>query len=174
MDTLDQDMRSAAYRKRLEREQGLETSAPELMLVGPGGAARGFTRFLSPASKPTGPMPEIGSKLPEAVLKKHTDYYSKLAGGKLPKESVESLAKQATDAELRQAKHQASVLRGTPEQRRARKITSAVEDVAKEVAKPVGVEYLTQRKKENMKSGGRVKSASVRADGCCIRGKTRA
>jgi hypothetical protein len=27
---------------------------------------------------------------------------------------------------------------------------------------------------KNMKSGGKVKSASARADGCCIRGKTRA
>jgi hypothetical protein len=27
---------------------------------------------------------------------------------------------------------------------------------------------------KNMKAGGKVKSASARADGCCIRGKTRA
>lgn len=31
-----------------------------------------------------------------------------------------------------------------------------------------------ERKPEGMKSGGSVKSASARADGCCIRGKTRA
>ena len=29
-------------------------------------------------------------------------------------------------------------------------------------------------KREGMKKGGKVKSASARADGCCIRGKTRA
>jgi hypothetical protein len=28
--------------------------------------------------------------------------------------------------------------------------------------------------KASMKKGGKVKSASARADGCCIRGKTRA
>lgn len=31
-----------------------------------------------------------------------------------------------------------------------------------------------ERKPEGMKSGGKVKSASARADGCCIRGKTKA
>lgn len=30
------------------------------------------------------------------------------------------------------------------------------------------------KKEAEMKSGGKVKSASARADGCCIRGKTRA
>jgi hypothetical protein len=32
----------------------------------------------------------------------------------------------------------------------------------------------TEIKSSSMKKGGKVKSASARADGCCIRGKTRA
>jgi hypothetical protein len=31
-----------------------------------------------------------------------------------------------------------------------------------------------QKMQKGMKKGGKVKSASARADGCCIRGKTRA
>lgn len=170
MDKPNKDMRDPAYRKQLEREQALETSAPEFMVVGPGGATSGVARFLRPAAKPTGAAPEIGSKLPEAILKGHTDYYSKLGG--LSEESIKSLAKQATEAELRQAKQQAQALRGTAAERRARKIASVVENTAKDVAKPVGVEYLTQRG-EGKKAGGKVKSASSRADGIAQRGKTR-
>jgi hypothetical protein len=33
---------------------------------------------------------------------------------------------------------------------------------------------MDKMKKMNYKAGGKVKSASSRADGCCIRGKTRA
>jgi hypothetical protein len=174
MDKPSRDMRDPKYRKQLEREQALETSAPELMLVGPGGASSGFTRLLKPAPKPSGAAPEIGSKLPEAILQRHTEYYKNLGGGKLSKDSVGSLAKQAADAEVRQAKNQASILRGTPQERRARKIAEATDEIAKGAARPVGVEYLTRRKEEGMKKGGRVKSASARADGIAVRGKTRA
>jgi len=172
MDKPSRDMRDPKYRKQLEREQALETSAPELMLVGPGGAASGFTRFLKPVPKPSGAIPEVGSKLPEAILQRNTEYYKNLGG--LSKDSVKSLAKQATDAEVRQAKYQASIRRGTPEERRARKIVAATDEVAKGVARPVGIEYLTSRKEEGMKKGGKVKSASARADGIAVRGKTRA
>ena len=36
------------------------------------------------------------------------------------------------------------------------------------------MDKMDKMKKMNYKSGGSVKSASARADGCCIRGKTRA
>ena len=173
MDKRDRDMSDPAYRKQLEREQALETSAPEAMLVGPGKVTSGLTRFLRPGARPPGVTPEIGSKLPEAILRKHTDYYRSLAGGKLSKDSVSSLAKQATDAEVRQAKNQAKILRGTVKERRARKVAEITDDVAKSVVRPVGVEYLTNRKEEKMKKGGAVKSAASRGDGIAQRGKTR-
>jgi hypothetical protein len=171
MDKPSRDMRDPRYRKQLEREQALETSAPESMLIGPGGAASGF-RFLKPAAKPTGAIPEVGSRLPEAVLKGHTDYYSKLAGGKLSKESIEGLAKQATAAELRQAKQQAQALKGTAAERRAKKVRAVAETTASSAARPIGIEYLTQRG-EGKKAGGAVKSASKRGDGIAQRGKTK-
>ena len=37
-----------------------------------------------------------------------------------------------------------------------------------------GIPKVGPKKPMDMKSGGKVKSASSRADGCCIRGKTRA
>ena len=36
------------------------------------------------------------------------------------------------------------------------------------------LDKMDKMKKMNYKAGGKVKSASSRADGCCIRGKTRA
>ena len=40
MDEPSKDMRDPAYRKQLEREQALETSAPEFAFVGPAGKAQ--------------------------------------------------------------------------------------------------------------------------------------
>ena len=40
--------------------------------------------------------------------------------------------------------------------------------------KSIGMDVSPYEKERGMKSGGKVKSASARADGCCIRGKTSA
>lgn len=40
MDEPSKDMRDAAYRKQLEREQALKTSAPEFAFIGPAGTAQ--------------------------------------------------------------------------------------------------------------------------------------
>ena len=37
-----------------------------------------------------------------------------------------------------------------------------------------GIQKMNKNLNRNYKFGGKVKSASARADGCCIRGKTRA
>jgi hypothetical protein len=57
MDKPQQDMRDPAYRRQLEREQALETSAPEFMLIGPakaaGLAAKTMGRAATPAKSVT-------------------------------------------------------------------------------------------------------------------------
>lgn len=59
MDKPSRDMRDPAYRRQLEREQALDTSAPELMFVGPAKAAQAglavktFGRSATPAKSIT-------------------------------------------------------------------------------------------------------------------------
>ena len=54
MDRPSRDMRDPEYRRQLEREQALETSAPELAFVGPAKAAQAglATKMMGRAATP--------------------------------------------------------------------------------------------------------------------------
>ena len=51
------------------------------------------------------------------------------------------------------------------------KISNAVGSVATPIMNEIG--RMAPRSKDKMKAGGKVSSASKRADGCCVKGKTR-
>ena len=163
MDMPSRDMRDPEYRKQLKREQALDTSAPELMLVGPGGAASSFTRFLKPAPKPLGPAPEIGSRTPRALHKQNLKELMPFDDMSFAEKKA--LARSTTKAQLRNLRESLDKSISTPKE----KFERAVGDVIGGAVRTTAYDKIVNNKK-----GGAVKSASSRADGIAIRGKTRA
>jgi hypothetical protein len=180
MDKPSRDMRDPAYRRQLEREQALETSAPELAFVGPAKAAQaGFaTKMMGRAATPTRSVTEnvqIGQyvkrneKIADAV-KEHM--LSKAAPGEraaVARKIEENLAKARTQDE--RAKNFGAFQNA---------VLDAETGLVKSLGTPLGVEAIkrlkersTQESSDRYKKGGRVSSASKRADGIAQRGKTR-
>lgn len=146
MDKPNQDMRDPKYRKQLEREQALETSAPELMFVGPGmGARAGVKNLMARAKQPRKTLDvTIGQDVGKATQRG------------LPKE----LADAAREAEFLEKGFSGA----------AKAISRLAFDIpALENAR----REKFRTSPENYKKGGAVKSASSRADGIAQRGKTR-
>jgi len=117
MDIPKKDMRDSKYRKELEKKQALETSSPELQLVGPIKAASATKELL---------------KAPKELIKRAIAYSSGLGRNKIEDSIIKNEIKGLYEAP----------------------------QIIREDSK--------------LKKGGAVKSASARADGIAIRGKTRA
>ena len=188
MDIPENDMRNPRYRKELEEKQALETSSPELALVGPAkgasaaakaasvegrGAVRGFSEYLSPAPRPNR-IPEIGEKLPGNIHKQNLKDLKKYEDSFTP-EQLKKQAREYTKKDI-QAYKEANI----PDEatRKARKVQRIKDDVATQAMSGTafGLSDVVNSAKRNeeYKKGGKVRSASARADGCCVRGKTRA
>ena len=188
MDIPKKDMRNPKYRKELEEKQALETSSPELVLVGPArgasaavkaasaegrGATRGFSEYLSPAPRPN-KIPEIGEKLPGRIHKQNLKDLKKYEDAFTP-EQLKKAARDYTKKDI-QAYKEANI--PSEATRKARKVQRIKDDAAKQAMSGTafGLSDVvnSSRKNEDYKKGGAVKSASSRADGIAIRGKTRA
>jgi len=188
MDIPKKDMRDPEYRKELREKQALETSSPELALIGPArgasaaakaasvegrGAARGFLDELSPAPVPKR-IPDIGEKLPGRIHKQNLKELKKYEDAYTP-DQLKKQAREYTKKDI-QAYKEANI----PDEatRKARKVQRIKDDVAKQgmSAAAFGLNDVVNSNKEDRKhkKGGAVKSASARADGIAIRGKTRA
>lgn len=162
MDKPSRDMRDPAYRRQLEREQALETSAPELMLIGPGGAARELKTLVGTPTKFRGVTPEIGSATPRALHRKNLKDLKSFDDMTFAEKKA--LARSTTNAQMQAIRDSLQKSRSAPEE----KLKRVVGDVIGGAARTAGYEALVNRKK-----GGVVKSASSRADGIAQRGKTR-
>jgi hypothetical protein len=148
MDKPSRDMRDPRYRKQLEREQGLETSAPEFMLAGPAGAARAALKKIgSRSAKSPDLRKNITFEIGENVGKPRQP---------IPKELRDALREIEEAGEL-----SSKIMRG------------GTKSIA---ASALDINALDARRREppeGYKKGGAVKSASSRADGIAQRGKTR-
>jgi len=178
MDKPDQDMRNPAYRKQLEREQALESSSPETMLVGPVrgvSSLRGLSSNILKGKKPPkGPAPEIGSKTKEAYIKREVDAL-KTKYPDAAENEVQKMAKTYGEHEYRK---NAPVLISKKEQLK-KDIGKASEDIGRRAVLSAAVPGRKEEKEDKpdwetggMKKGGTV-SASRRADGIAQRGKTK-
>lgn len=147
MDKPVADMRDPVYRKQLERRQALETSAPELMLLGPAGAARaGLRNILTRSAKPTSELTKnitIGQNVGKP-------------GMGIPKELRDAIKEIEKAQELSGA-----IMRGG-----AKATGSLALDIP-------ALEARRRGRSAEYKKGGKISSASKRADGCACRGKTR-
>lgn len=187
MDIPEKDMRNPRYRKELEEKQALETSSPELALVGPAkgasaaakaasvegrGMAKGFSEYLSPVPGPNR-IPEIGEKLPSRIHRQNLKELKKYEGAFTP----EQLKKQARDYTKKdiQAYKEANI----PDEatRSARKVQRIKDEIVKQGTAGAfwGLSDVSNRSKKNeeYKKGGKVSAASKRADGIAQRGKTK-
>jgi len=162
MDKPSRDMRDPAYRRQLEREQALETSAPEFMLIGPGGAAKQLKNFVGTPTKFRGVAPEIGSATPQALHRKNLK--DLMSFDDMTFAEKKALARSTTNAQIQAIKDSIQKSKSTPKE----KLNNLVDDIIGGVARTAGYEALVNKKK-----GGVVKSASSRADGIAQRGKTR-
>ena len=164
MDMPSQDMRDPSYRKRLEREQALETSAPEFMFVGPGGSAKGLKDFLGIPSKIRRPAPEIGTHTPASLYRKNLKDLKPFDD--MSSAEKKSLARNTTQRQLENIRDPLQRQYGKRHENATKR---ALDKATNYAIRSAGLDLVT-----NMKKGGKVKSASARADGCAIRGKTRA
>ena len=144
MDEPSKDMRDPAYRKQLEREQALETSAPEFAFVGPAGKAQSSLKSAK----------DILTRIPDPKeLAYRTINYGLGSGmGRI----TDEVAKKALQG-------MASVGDADYQEIRKQKREKAKRESDSEM----------RRETRGMKKGGTVKSASVRADGIAQRGKTK-
>ena len=144
MDEPSKDMRDPAYRKQLEREQALETSAPEFAFVGPAGKAQSSLKSAK----------DILTRIPDPKeLAYRTINYGLGSGvGRIADEIAKKTLQGVTAA-------------GDPDYQEVRK-------QKREKAKRESDSEM-RRETRGMKKGGVVKSASSRADGIAQRGKTR-
>jgi len=144
MDEPSKDMRDPAYRRKLEREQALETSAPEFAFVGPAGKTESALKSAK----------DIITKIPDPKeLAYRTINYGLGSGmGRITDEMVKNAIRGG-----------ASI--GDPDYEEIRK-------QKREKAKRESDSEM-RRETRGKKKGGAVKSASSRADGIAQRGKTR-
>jgi len=192
MDRVSPDMSNPAYRKQLEQEQALETSSPESVFLGgapralkgagaliKSGGVKGSSKSLTDnlvIGSGARQKDRINKAIEEHVLSKLPEHQREHAIKRMQnsvldarKEANKQAAKgqfldKVLDAEVRTMR--------TFTAENAPKIASRVNDVLED-------RELRRQERESrggMKKGGtvKVKSASARADGCCIRGKTRA
>lgn len=149
MDEPTKDMRDPAYRKQREREQALETSTPELMFAGSAIGARPVIKKILTRSK------QPSKSLTENIVIGQDVEKAKKFG--LPKE----LKDIAEETELTE-----------------KGLKSAIKSMGRLALDIPAIDVLRRssfnNSQERYKKGGVVKSASARADGCAIRGKTRA
>ncbi len=164
MDMPSQDMRDPSYRKKLEREQALETSVPEFMFVGPGGSAKGLKDFLGIPQKMRSPTPEIGTLTPAALYRKNLKNLKPFDD--MSSAEKKSLARNVTKIELESIREPLQQQYGN---RRENATKRVLDKVTNEATRALGLNLAA-----GMKKGGKVKSASARADGIAIKGKTRA
>ena len=144
MDEPSKDMRDPAYRKQLEREQALKTSAPEFAFVGPAGTAQSSLKSAK----------DILTRIPDPkeLAYRVTNYGLGSGMGHITDDIVKSAIRGGSSI-------------GDPDYKEARK-------QKKEKAKRESDSEM-QRETRGMKKGGAVRSASSRADGIAQRGKTR-
>lgn len=170
MDKPTEDMRNPQYRKELEQKQGLETSAPELLLVGPArGAGKIKDVFRSPA-KPAS-IPEIGKYTPEFAYEATK---RKLAQtGRYTADQVEEFAKRDAERMKETAKSLFSKPQ-TPRERSIKRMQRFAEDAGNKAAPGIGLEVVRNIKEnDGYKRGGKISKVSKRADGIAQRGKTK-
>jgi hypothetical protein len=140
----------SSEKERMEKrvkEQALERVEPENYIPGVGmlkGLLKGATRTITNRA---------GKEIP--IKQGKPDFIGS---------AEETSKKAAINAEMKAASDKAAKTQATRAANKARR--------SEEGFSPA--EALKARKKEGMKSGGSVSSASRRADGCAIRGKTRA
>jgi len=142
MDEPSKDMRDPAYRKQLEREQALKTSAPEFAFVGPAGTAQSSLKSAK----------DILTRIPDPKeLAYRTVNYGLGSGmGRVNDEIAKSMLRSGVSG-------------GGVDHKEIRKREKAKRESDSEM----------RRETRGMKKGGKVKSASSRADGIAQRGKTR-
>jgi hypothetical protein len=147
MDKPNQDMRDPAYRKKLEREQALESSAPEFAFLGPAGKTQASLKSAK----------DILTKIPDPKeLAYRTINYGLGSGmGRI----TDDISKKIIQSGL-SIKDQEEI--------RKEKQEKAKQEKAKRES-----DSEMKRETRGMKKGGKVSSASSRADGCAQRGKTR-
>ena len=144
MDEPSKDMRDPAYRKQLEREQALKTSAPEFAFIGPAGTAQSSLKSAK----------DILTRIPDPkeLAYRVTNYGLGSGMGRITDDIVKSAIRGGSSI-------------GDPDYKEARK-------QKKEKAKHESDSEM-RRETRGMKKGGSVSSASKRADGIAQRGKTR-
>ena len=147
MDKPNQDMRDPAYRKKLEREQALESSAPEFAFLGPAGKTQASLKSVK----------DILTKIPDPKeLAYRTINYGLGSGvGRITDEVVKNQLRAGLAL-----KDQEVFLKEKREKAKQEKTKRESDSEMK-------------RETRGMKKGGSVKSASSRADGIAQRGKTR-
>ena len=147
MDKPNQDMRDPAYRKKLEREQALESSAPEFAFLGPAGKTQASLKSVK----------DILTKIPDPKeLAYRTINYGLGSGvGRITDEVVKNQLRAGLAL-----KDQEVFLKEKREKAKQEKTKRESDSEMK-------------RETRGMKKGGKVSSASKRADGIAQRGKTR-
>lgn len=190
MDIPKKDMRDPAYRKELERKQALKEPdiSPEDIVIGPAKKAVAAFKAYSNAKKVGRVAPEIGSNVSrmvkdenpwDAIRKKaDVDRASDIVereGKESFKDRVRQQQQEEIQKEVQKQKQAASGRGGLKRESRteiaprnygaASNLAMEAEDQANGLFNKPDTEY---------KKGGKVRSASARADGIAIRGKTRA
>jgi uncharacterized protein with von Willebrand factor type A (vWA) domain len=202
MDKPSRDMRDPAYRKELEKKQALQESplSPEDLVIGPAKRVYEVGRLAYGAQKASKAVPEIGSNVSRMVSSSKDDLAKRLGLG--AERDTAKAAKELKDFKAASTEAQAENIqklgdirfKGKLERQqrsRQRQAASGREELGlagKYQIAPLSYGTIgnaameaedkasgaLQRVKEGMKKGGKVKSASARADGIAIRGKTRA
>ncbi len=144
---LERDMSNPAYRKQLERQQGLQGVYPEALLAGVGRTALSGVRSIKKPDPQVRPV-KIGEKIDEDLVWKSLS----------PKERLDALRKQEKLDEFH------SMMRAQG---------NAVKESGKRMLREAAAQPMFPSKENNSYKKGGVVSASKRADGCCQRGKTR-
>lgn len=148
MDKPNKDMRDPAYRKQLEREQALETSTPELMLAGSAMGARPVIKKLM-----------ARSKQPSKSLTKNITIG----------QDVEKANKYGLPKELKDIANETELTE--------RGLKGFIKSMGRLALDIPALDALRRssfnNSQEGYKKGGKVLSASKRADGIAQRGKTR-
>jgi len=198
MDKPSQDMRNPAYRKELEKKQALQEPplSPEDLVIGPAKKVYEVGKLAYAARKGLKEAPEIGANVSRMVGSSRDDLTKRLGLGakkdstKLAEE-VKELKKARTEAlaENIQKTGEARFKGKLEKQQRTRRQQSAsgreeLTNAARYQIAPMSygtvgnlameAEDRASGALQRKKAGGKVKSASARADGIAIRGKTRA
>jgi hypothetical protein len=169
---LERDMSNPAYRKQLERQQGLQGVYPEEFLLG--GGSKTAKEILNELKRQPPPLktPKIGERVQEPIPPSHPAW--KNVAPLSPEDLARAKAQKNRKQEIKNLKMLQEGQRDA--------VTTAFDRMARErLMRPVAegqqtaVEpqpILSPEENNSYKKGGKV-SASKRADGIAQRGKTR-